>query len=88
MLNYLTGVRKLSREVLHEYCVGAVRRQFADDAGQWTTHECIVMPWMTTSPAGAAGFDTSMLHGAGDVGAAGAGVIGACRFAGHVAFLA
>jgi twinkle protein len=57
VLDYLTGKRQLGMDVLREYCVGAVKRQFPvdGDAGvvggsgageQWVAHDCITMPWL------------------------------------------
>ena len=54
-LQYLTVSRRLSREVLEEYCVGALTRSFGGGATgvPAEVHECIVFPWLSLRAAAA-----------------------------------
>ncbi|KAI9922146.1 hypothetical protein PsorP6_000201 [Peronosclerospora sorghi] len=47
VLNYLTHIRGLSREVLQKYCVGAIKQPFWDyNSGERVNSKCISFPWM------------------------------------------
>ncbi|KAJ8524229.1 hypothetical protein ON010_g16889 [Phytophthora cinnamomi] len=47
VLQYLTDVRGLSKEVLQKYCVGAIEQPFWDhESGERVNAKCISFPWM------------------------------------------
>lgn len=46
VLQYLTNVRGISKDVLQKYCVGAIEQPFRDENGDHVAVQCISFPWM------------------------------------------
>ncbi|GMF16707.1 unnamed protein product [Phytophthora lilii] len=47
VLQYLTDIRGLTKDVLHKYCVGAIEQPFWDhESGERVNAKCISFPWM------------------------------------------